>query len=60
MITIKMNIKVFTYYSEAVYTLLGLHTVRDLVTTYPFEGAVNRTSAIVVEKICEIRDISNS
>jgi type II restriction/modification system DNA methylase subunit YeeA len=35
-----------------------VHTVHDLVTLYPFgrskEGAVNRTSAIVVEKICEI------
>ncbi|MEM1703934.1 MAG: class I SAM-dependent DNA methyltransferase, partial [Zestosphaera sp.] len=33
--------------------------VHDLVTTYPFEGAVNRTSAIVVEKICELKDIDN-
>ncbi|MCC6014870.1 MAG: class I SAM-dependent DNA methyltransferase, partial [Desulfurococcaceae archaeon] len=31
-----------------------IHVIHDLVTLYPFEGAVNRTSAIVVEKICEI------
>jgi len=31
-----------------------IHIIHDLVTLYPFEGAVNRTSAIVVEKICEI------
>ncbi|MEM4832065.1 MAG: N-6 DNA methylase, partial [Sulfolobales archaeon] len=36
-----------------------VHVVHDLVTTYPFEGAVNRTSAIVVEKICELKDISD-
>jgi len=37
-----------------------VHVVHDLVTTYPFEGAVNRTSAIVVEKICELRDTGDS
>jgi type II restriction/modification system DNA methylase subunit YeeA len=31
-----------------------IHVVHDLVTLYPFEGATNRTSAIVVEKICEV------
>ncbi|MCC6014920.1 MAG: class I SAM-dependent DNA methyltransferase, partial [Desulfurococcaceae archaeon] len=35
-----------------------VHIVHDLVTLYPFgrgkKGAVNRTSAIVVEKICEV------
>jgi len=31
-----------------------IHVIHDLVTLYPFEGAVNRTSAIVIEKICEI------
>jgi type II restriction/modification system DNA methylase subunit YeeA len=35
-----------------------IHVVHDLVTLYPFgrskKGAVNRTSAIVVEKICEV------
>ncbi|MEM4827917.1 MAG: N-6 DNA methylase, partial [Desulfurococcaceae archaeon] len=36
-----------------------VHVVHDLVTTYPFEGAVNRTSAIVIEKICELKDIGN-
>ncbi|MGB9828327.1 MAG: Eco57I restriction-modification methylase domain-containing protein, partial [Thermosphaera sp.] len=33
--------------------------IHDMVTLYPFEGAVNRTSAIVVEKICELRDIGS-
>jgi type II restriction/modification system DNA methylase subunit YeeA len=31
-----------------------VHAVHDLVTLYPFEGATNRTSAIVIEKICEV------
>jgi len=31
-----------------------IHVIHDLVTLYPFEGATNRTSAIVIEKICEI------
>jgi type II restriction/modification system DNA methylase subunit YeeA len=31
-----------------------MHVVHDLVTLYPFEGATNRTSAIVVEKMCEV------
>ncbi|MEM1703569.1 MAG: class I SAM-dependent DNA methyltransferase [Zestosphaera sp.] len=41
-------------------TKTKIRVVHDLVTTYPFEGAVNRTSAIVVEKICELKDISDS
>ncbi|MEM4593104.1 MAG: N-6 DNA methylase, partial [Sulfolobales archaeon] len=39
-------------------TKTKIHVVHDLVTTYPFEGAVNRTSAMVVEKICELSDLS--
>jgi len=31
-----------------------VHLVHDMVTLYPFEGAVNRTSAVVVEKLCEV------
>jgi len=31
-----------------------IHVIHDLVTLYPFEGATNRTSAIVVEKICDV------
>jgi len=31
-----------------------IHVIHDLVTLYPFEDATNRTSAIVVEKICEV------
>jgi type II restriction/modification system DNA methylase subunit YeeA len=31
-----------------------VHVVHDIVTLYPFEGATNRTSAIVIEKICEV------
>jgi len=30
-----------------------VHVVHDMVTLYPFEGAVNRTSTVVVEKLCE-------
>jgi type II restriction/modification system DNA methylase subunit YeeA len=33
--------------------------IHDMVTLYPFEGAVNRTSAIVIEKICELGDIGS-
>jgi len=36
-----------------------VHVVHDLVTLYPFEGAVNRTSAVVVEKLCE-EDLSKA
>ncbi|MEM1568860.1 Eco57I restriction-modification methylase domain-containing protein [Pyrobaculum sp.] len=36
-----------------------IHVVHDLVTLYPFEGAVNRTAAIVVEKVCSLSDINN-
>jgi len=35
-----------------------IHAIHDLVTLYPFgrskKGAVNRTGAIIVEKICEV------
>jgi len=31
-----------------------VHVVHDMVTLRPFEGAVNRTSAIVIEKLCEV------
>ena len=31
-----------------------IHVVHDIVTLYPFEGAVNKTSAVVVEKLCEV------
>jgi type II restriction/modification system DNA methylase subunit YeeA len=31
-----------------------IHVVHDLVTLYPFEGATNRTSAVVVKRICEL------
>ncbi|ACL11529.1 predicted endonuclease-methyltransferase fusion protein [Desulfurococcus amylolyticus 1221n] len=33
--------------------------IHDMVTLYPFEGAVNRTSAVVVEKFCELKDIGS-
>ncbi|MEL9941011.1 MAG: N-6 DNA methylase [Ignisphaera sp.] len=36
-----------------------IHVIHDLVTLYPFEGAVNRTAAIVVEKVCSLSDINN-
>jgi len=35
-----------------------IHVIHDLVTLYPFEGAVNRTAAIVVEKVCELSDMN--
>lgn len=38
-------------------TKTKIHVIHDLVTTRPFEGAVNRTSAVVVEKLCELSDI---
>ncbi|MEM4958824.1 MAG: class I SAM-dependent DNA methyltransferase [Nanopusillaceae archaeon] len=42
-------------------TKTKVHVVHDLVTTYPFEGAVNRTSAIVVEKVCnDLKNCLNS
>jgi type II restriction/modification system DNA methylase subunit YeeA len=31
-----------------------IHVIHDLVTLYPFEGATNRTSAIVLEKVHEV------
>ncbi|MEM1890749.1 MAG: N-6 DNA methylase, partial [Pyrobaculum sp.] len=34
-------------------TKTKVHVIHDLVTTHPFEDAVNRTSAIVVEKVCD-------
>ncbi|MEM1801348.1 MAG: hypothetical protein QXF58_06405, partial [Desulfurococcaceae archaeon] len=34
-------------------TKTRVHVVHDVVTTYPFEGATNRTSAIVIEKVCD-------
>ncbi|MEM4959854.1 MAG: N-6 DNA methylase, partial [Nanopusillaceae archaeon] len=40
-------------------TKTKIHVIHDLVTTYPFEGAVNRTSAIVVEKVCDLKDIGD-
>ncbi len=36
-----------------------INVVHDLVTMYPFEGAVNRTAAIVVEKICNLSDTND-
>ncbi|NAZ27795.1 MAG: class I SAM-dependent DNA methyltransferase [Caldivirga sp.] len=31
-----------------------IHVIHDLVTLMPFEGATNRTGAVVVEKVCEL------
>jgi len=36
-----------------------VHVIHDLVTLYPFEGAVNRTAMIVVEKICDYANTTN-
>ncbi|MEM1696293.1 MAG: N-6 DNA methylase, partial [Desulfurococcaceae archaeon] len=40
-------------------TKTKVQVVHDMVLTKPFEGATNRTSAIVVEKVCELRDVGN-
>jgi len=37
-----------------------IHIIHDLVTLMPFEGATNRTGAIVVEKVCELNNIKNN
>jgi len=37
-----------------------IHIIHDLVTLAPFEGATNRTGAIVVEKVCELNNIKNN
>jgi type II restriction/modification system DNA methylase subunit YeeA len=34
--------------------------IHDLVTLAPFEGATNRTGAIIVEKVCELDNMNNS
>ncbi|NAZ31158.1 MAG: N-6 DNA methylase [Acidilobus sp.] len=34
-----------------------MHVIHDLVTLMPFEGAINRTGAIVVEKVCDLEKI---
>jgi len=34
--------------------------IHDMVTLYPFEGATNRTASIVVEKPCELKEISST
>jgi len=36
-----------------------IHVIHDIVTLYPFEGAINRTAAIVIEKICNLSDVNN-
>jgi type II restriction/modification system DNA methylase subunit YeeA len=33
--------------------------VHDMVTLYPFEGAINRTAAVVVEKTCELEHVGS-
>jgi type II restriction/modification system DNA methylase subunit YeeA len=36
-----------------------IHVIHDLVTLMPFEGATNRTGAIVVEKVCDLEKINS-
>jgi len=36
-----------------------IHVIHDLVSLKPFEGATNMTGAIVIEKICELKNIKN-
>lgn len=40
-------------------TKTKIQVVHDLVSTRPFEGAVNKASAIVVEKPCELEEIKD-
>ena len=40
-------------FREFLATKTRIRVVHDLVTLYPFEGAVNRTAAVVVEKVSE-------
>ena len=37
-----------------------IYVIHDLVTLYPFEEAVNRTAAIVIEKVCDLSDINSN
>jgi len=37
-----------------------IHVIHDLVTLKPFEGAINMTAAVVVEKVCNLPDTDNS
>ena len=39
---------------------MRIHAIHDLVTLMPFEGAINRTGAIVVEKVCDLEKINNN
>jgi len=36
-----------------------IHVIHDLVTLMPFEGATNRTVAIIVEKVCDLEKINS-
>jgi type II restriction/modification system DNA methylase subunit YeeA len=36
-----------------------IYVIHDLVTLMPFEGATNRTGAIVIEKVCELNNIND-
>ena len=38
---------------------MRIHAIHDLVTLMPFEGATNRTGAIVVEKVCNLEKIND-
>jgi type II restriction/modification system DNA methylase subunit YeeA len=40
-------------------TKTKIKVVHDLVTLMPFEGATNRTGAIVIEKVCELNNIND-
>ena len=36
-----------------------INVIHDLVTLMPFEGAINRTGAIVVEKVCDLEKVNS-
>jgi type II restriction/modification system DNA methylase subunit YeeA len=37
-----------------------IHVIHDLVTLMPFEGAINRTGIIIVEKVCELDNMNDN
>jgi len=41
-------------------TKTKIKVVHDLVTLAPFEGAINRTGIIIVEKVCELDNINDN
>jgi type II restriction/modification system DNA methylase subunit YeeA len=36
-----------------------IHAIHDMVTLMPFEGAINRTGAVIIEKVCDLKKINS-